>query len=115
MGVWGRHHGGVGVPHPHDNFLEKWIKSLEITQSGVCRIVFRTWRLVSEGVVGEISCPCREDPLSPAVGRMVLSGWWYFYPLYRGSNMYARRKIKTFEFGRYIEVLTQFVISVFVI
>ena len=29
---------------------------------------------VVEGVVGKIYCPCREDPLSPAVGRMVLSG-----------------------------------------
>ena len=30
-------------------------------------------RSVAEGV-GKIYCPCREDPLSPAVGRMALSG-----------------------------------------
>ena len=29
---------------------------------------------VAEGFVGKIYCPCREDPLSPAVGRMVVSG-----------------------------------------
>ena len=29
---------------------------------------------VAEGVVGKVYCPCRKDPLSPAVGKMVLSG-----------------------------------------
>ena len=47
---------------------------MEITQAGVCRGYFRTWGSVAEGVVGKIYCPCREDPLSFAVGRMVLTG-----------------------------------------
>ena len=68
-----------GVPQPHDNFSEKWIKMKNL-ENHTSRRLSRSFqnlvvgKSVAECVVGKIYCFSREDPLSPAVGRMVLSG-----------------------------------------
>ena len=74
--------GGVGRPHA------KFYPFFKVWENNENEIAWKSHKQafaefsepegvgasVANGVVGKIYCPCREDPLSPAVGRMVLSG-----------------------------------------
>ena len=65
--------GCVGECHTHIIYLEKWIKMKSYKQA-FAEEFSEPRGSVAECVVGKIYCLYRENPLSPAVGRMVLSG-----------------------------------------